>query len=254
MRLETGMHFVRGAARRVISPLLPETWKRYIRAELFQVPETESSLRRMKRLGFNPAVAVDVGAYVGNWTRSFRRIFPDSQVLMIEPQASKIAMLAKVTAELRNVELRLVLLGAKAEANVGFCESETASSVLTESENRRPPNTYLPMTTLDAITEGSAFARPGFIKLDVQGYEIEVLRGGVRTLESAEAVLMEVNLLGLYEGVPLFHESAAYMGKQGFQVYELGSLIRRPYDGALWQADVIFVRNSSPLLSSKRWC
>jgi hypothetical protein len=109
------------------------------------------------------------------------------------------------------------------------------------------------MTTLDAITEGSAFARPDFIKLDVQGYEIEVLRGGVRALESAEVVLMEVNLLGLYEGVPLFHESADYMGKQGFQVYELGSLIRRPYDGALWQADVIFVRNSSPLLSSKRW-
>ena len=114
-----------------------------LKAELFQVPETENSLRRMKRLGFNPAVAVDVGAYVGDWTRSFRRIFPGSQVLMIEPQASKITMLAKVTAELRNVELRLVLLGARAEANVGFCESETASSVLTESENRTSTE-YLP--------------------------------------------------------------------------------------------------------------
>jgi FkbM family methyltransferase len=237
----------------MISQLLPEKWKRYIKGDLFRVPETESSIRRMKRLGFNPGVAVDVGAYVGEWTRSFRRIFPDSHVLMIEPQASKIALLAKAAAELPNVELRLVLLGARAEANIGFCESETASSVLAESENRRPPNTYLPMTTLDAVTEGSAFARPDFIKLDVQGYEIEVLRGGVRTLESAEAVLMEVNLLELYEGTPLFHESADYMGKQGFQVYELGSLIRRPYDGALWQADVIFVRNSSPLLSSKRW-
>jgi FkbM family methyltransferase len=237
----------------MISQVLPEKWKRYLKAELFQVPETESSLRRMKRLGFNPAVAIDVGAYVGEWTRSFRQIFPDSHVLMIEPQASKIAMLNKVTAELRNVELRVELLGARAEANVGFCESETGSSVLTVTENRRPPNTYLPMATLDAITEGSAFARPDFIKLDVQGYEIEVLRGGVCTLESAEAVLMEVNLLELYEGAPLFHESADYMGKQGFQVYELGSLIRRPYDGALWQADVIFVRNSSPLLSSKRW-
>ena len=247
------MPFVRDAARRVISPLLPEKWKRYIKAELFQVPETESSLRRMKRLGFDPAVAIDVGAYVGEWTRSFKQVFPHSQVLMIEPQESKMAILAKVAAESRNVELRPALLGARAEANVGFCESETASSVLTESENRRPPTTYLPMTTLDAITEGSPFARPNFIKLDVQGYEIEVLRGGVRALESAEAVLMEVNLLGLHEGVPLFHESAGYMGKHGFQVYDLCSLIHRPYDGALWQADVIFVRNSSPLISSTRW-
>jgi FkbM family methyltransferase len=248
------MPFVRDAARRVISPLMPEKWKRYIKAELFQVPETESSLRRMKRLGFNPAVAIDVGAYVGDWTRSFRQIFPDSRVLMIEPQASKIAILTRVAMGLRNVELRPALLGAKAEATVGFWESETASSVLAESENKRRPNTYLPMTTLDAITEGSPFARPNFIKLDVQGYEIEVLRGGGHTLESTEAVLMEVNLLGLHEGVPLFHESADYMGKQGFQVYDLCNLVRRPYDGALWQADVIFVRNSSPLLSSKRWC
>jgi FkbM family methyltransferase len=248
------MPFVRDAARRVISPLLPERWKRYIKAELFQVPETESSLRRMKRLGFNPLVAIDVGGYVGDWTRSFKQVFPESRVLMIEPQASKTAVLAKVAAELPNVEVTSALLGSRVEANVGFRESEMASSVLEESENRRPPTTYLPMTTLDAITEGTPFTKPNFIKLDVQGYEIEVLRGGGRTLESAEAVLMEVNLLGLHEGVPLFHESAEYMGKQGFQVYDLCSLIRRPYDGALWQADVIFVRSCSPLLSSKRWC
>jgi FkbM family methyltransferase len=169
--------------------LMPEKWKRYIKAELFQVHETESSLRGMKPQGFSPAVAVDMGAFVGDWTRSFRRIFRDSRVLMIEPQASKTAILTKIAISLRNVELRPALLGAKAEANVGFCESETAGSVLPESENKRPPTTYLPMTTLDAITEGSPFA-------DLQGYEIEVLRGG-RTLASAEAVLMEVNLLGL---------------------------------------------------------
>jgi hypothetical protein len=122
------MSFVGDAARRVISPLLPEKWKRYIKAELLQVPETESSLRRMKRLGFNPAVAIDVGAYVGEWTRSFKQIFSDSRVLMIEPQASKIAILAKVTAELRNVELRLALLGAE-RGKRRFRESETASSV-----------------------------------------------------------------------------------------------------------------------------
>ena len=110
------------------------------------------------------------------------------------------------------------------------------------------------MTTLDAITQGTPFAAPSFLKLDVQGYELEILKGGTNTLQSAEAVLMEVNLLALHDGAPLFHESAEYMGKHGFQVYDLCGLMRRPYDGALWQADVIFVRNSSPLVSSRRWC
>ena len=125
--------------------------------------------------------------------------------------------------------------------------------MLTEAANRRQPTTHMPMTTLDAITEDGPFAHPTFIKLDVQGYELEVLRGGARSLESAEAVLMEVNLLRLHEGAPLFHESAEYMGKRGFQLYDLCSLIRRPFDGAVWQADVIFLRNSSPLVSSNRW-
>jgi len=247
------MPFAYEAAKRLLSPLLSERWKRYVKAELFDVPDTESSLRRIKRLGFNPATAIDVGAYVGDWTRSFKQVFPNSRVLMIEPQPSKAAVLIKVAKELCNVEPRLALLGARAEPTVAFHESETASSVLEESANKLATTTYLEMTTLDAITEGTNFAEPSFIKLDVQGYELEVLKGGVRTLLSAEAVLMELNLLALHEGVPLFHESADYMGRHGFQVYDLCNLVRRPYDGALWQADVIFVRNSSPLVSSTRW-
>jgi len=64
---------------------------------------------------------------------------------------------------------------------------------------------------------------------------------------------MEVNLPRHSEGLPLFHELAVYMGNYGFKLYDLCSLIRRPYDGVSWQADVIFIRNSSPLISSTRW-
>jgi FkbM family methyltransferase len=248
------MSYLANFTKRILSPLLSEQTKRRIKLELFQVPDVETSLMRMKRLGFNPSVTIDVGAYEGEWTRCFKRIFPDAKVLMIEPQGSKIAALSRVQSELPNVELRGVLLGANGEESVGFRESETASSVLMELANRCPPTTYMPMTTLDAVTENSAFAHPNFIKLDVQGYELEVLRGGAYTLESAEAVLMEVNLLRLHEGAPLFHESAEYIGKRGFQVYDLCSLIRRPFDGAVWQADVIFVKNSSTLVASNRWC
>lgn len=111
----------------------------------------------------------------------------------------------------------------------------------------------VPMTTLDKLTANTVFARPNFIKLDVQGYELEVLRGGERALASAEAVLMEVNLLGILDGVPLFHQATQFMSERGFQVYDICTLFRRPYDGALWQLDVIFVRSSSPMVASKRW-
>src|ERR1700730_17542552 len=91
-------------ARRVVLPLLPERWKRHIKTALFDVPDTEISLRRMRRLGFDPHVVIDIGAYVGDWTRTCKRIFPNARVLMIEPQPAKVAVLSRVVADLRNVE------------------------------------------------------------------------------------------------------------------------------------------------------
>jgi hypothetical protein len=61
--------------KKVFSPLCPEKWKGHVKGELFQVPETESSLRRMKRLDFNPAVAIEVGAYLGEWDALFQSGF-----------------------------------------------------------------------------------------------------------------------------------------------------------------------------------
>lgn len=109
------------------------------------------------------------------------------------------------------------------------------------------------MTTLDALVKNSIFACPDLIKLDVQGYEIEVLKGGIETLASGTGVLMEVNLIDINKGAPLFHDAVAFMADRGFRVYDICSFGCRPYDRALWQVDVIFVNSSSPLVSSKRW-
>jgi hypothetical protein len=64
---------------------------------------------------------------------------------------------------------------------------------------------------------------------------------------------MEVNLIGIHEGAPLFHEVVAFMAEQGFRVYDIISFFRRPYDGALWQVDVVFVKSTSSLVASRRW-
>lgn len=247
------MPVLRQTIRRV-SALIPDQWKRHLKTALFEVPDIEASLHRMRRLGFNPAVAIDVGAYIGEWTRSFKRIFPSARILMVEPQPSHIDRLRAVAAAFNGVELATVLLGAQERGNVPFHMCESASSVLMESARTTVVSTIsVPMTTLDKSTANTVFARPDFIKLDVQGYELEVLRGGEVPLASAEAVLMEVNLLGILDGAPLFHEATQFMSERGFQVYDICTFFRRPYDGALWQVDVIFVRSSSFLVASKRW-
>jgi FkbM family methyltransferase len=215
------------------------------------VPNMEASLLHMKRNGFCPKTVIDVGAYTGTWTRMCRGLFPDARVLMIEPQSRLRQMLSGIAASDSHVEFSPVLVGSRIQAEVSFYEAETASSIFQGAQ--RCATAVLPMTTLDEVTKNTDFSLCEFIKLDVQGAELAVLEAAGNTLRSTEAVLMEVNLLEIYSGVPLFDRAVAFMAERGFRVYDICSFMRRPLDNALWQVDVIFVRASSPLVASKLW-
>ena len=91
------------------------------------------------------------------------------------------------------------------------------------------------------------------IKLDTQGYELEVLKGGENTFKNAKAVLMEVSLLDIYKDSPLVSDVVAYMAERNFFLYDICSLMRRPLDGALYQSDFLFIKKDSELRNNKRW-
>jgi FkbM family methyltransferase len=240
------------ATLRAAKHLLPERLKWKIKVAL-GVPDMEASLIKLRRNGFRPRKVVDVGAYTGEWTQMCRRLFPDARVLMVEPQSRLREGLRERLASDPHLQFSPALLGARAQAAVPFYEADSASSIFAESEPSTCATATLPMTTLDEITRGSEFSSPDFIKLDVQGAELAVLEGGDHAVRSAEAILMEVNLLEIYAGVPLLDRTVAFMAERGFRVYDICTFFRRPLDNALWQADMIFIRSSSPLLASKSW-
>jgi len=233
------------------SSLLPESVKQRVKRAL-GVPGVEGSLRRMSDNGFAPKTVIDIGAYSGEWTRLCKEIFPDAHVLMVEPQSSKEAPLRQLTSELSGLSYSQSLLGETSKDAVGFYENESASSVL-ESDGHQEPTSTIPMRTLSEVTRNTEFSTPDFIKLDVQGYELSVLSGGEDVLNATEAVLMEVNLIDIYDRAPLLQDVVIFMGERSFRVYDICTFFRRPLDGALWQVDMIFLKGTSSLLESKRW-
>jgi len=100
------MPVLRQTIRR-ISALVPDQWKRHLKTALFEAPDTEASLRRMQRLGFNPAVVIDVGAYIGEWARDLKRIFPSARILMVEPQPGHLDRLRAVCGHLQRCRISL---------------------------------------------------------------------------------------------------------------------------------------------------
>ena len=230
----------------MLKQLVPERIKKWVKHGA-GVPSTETALRHLKNLGFYPAKVIDVGANVGEWTRMCKRLWPEASILMIEPLPECEPSLARLAAELPGVRYQRALLGASDQATVSFHRCDTASSVLREYEAEHP-TFEMPMTRLDDCSN-----RAELLKLDVQGYELEVLKGGPMTLSQAEVVLLEGNFLDLHIGVPLAHEVLQFMAERNFVLYDTGDFYRRPLDQALWCMDLVFVRRDGKWRLSKRW-
>ncbi|MBS1530096.1 MAG: FkbM family methyltransferase [Bacteroidetes bacterium] len=235
----------------MLNKLLPERVKRRLKTRL-GVPSQEDSFARLKGLGFNPKVCLDIGAYEGNWTRDLKNIFPDMAILMLEGQSEKEAALKKVKDQFTDVDYRIALLGAE-ERSVTFYKYETASSVLSEHYATSARTETVTLQLVDKLVQKTPFEKPDLVKIDTQGYELEILKGGERTLRSAEFVLLEVSLLDIYKEVPLVAEVMTFMNQRGFVLYDICSLMRRPLDKALFQSDFLFAREDSIFRKDKRW-
>ena len=205
------------------------------------------SLNNLKTGGFAPRVALDLGAYQGEWTRLFTDIFPHASVLMVEPQEGQEELLHAVLRDRPLCQYRRALLGRTNGVHVLFDINNSASEIISSPEESRGQCIQMETKTLDSLVAGTPFEAPQIIKLDVQGCELEVLHGGSRALSSAEVVVMEASVIGLIPYAPSFYDVMAFMHEHGFRLYDICTFFRRPVDKALWQLDLIFVREASLL-------
>jgi FkbM family methyltransferase len=216
------------------------------------VPSQKRSFNNLKRLGFIPATALDIGAYNGEWSTGLNDIFPNCKILMFEGQTSKETILKQVCRNRPGFGYRIALLGAS-ESRVNFNIYDSASSVLEEYNETGAVIEQRKLDCLDDLVKGTIYNQPDFIKVDTQGYELEILRGGEETLQRTQAVLLEVSLLNIYKDCPLVADVMTFMTARDFVLYDICSLMRRPLDKALFQSDFLFVKKSSSLLSKTQW-
>lgn len=77
-------------------------------------------------------------------------------------------------------------------------------------------------TTLDDFCQSQAITELEFLKVDVQGADLDVLKGGEQVLErSTLGVSIEVEFAPVYEGQPLFAEIDQYLRSRGFVLFDL---------------------------------
>jgi FkbM family methyltransferase len=213
-------------------------------------PDMKRGLLAAKKRGLNPKIIIDIGAFEGNWTRMAKQIWPTAKIIMVEANEQKLEKLSTVQKEV-GAEIHSALLGPSDGKEVDFFVMESGSSVF-EEQSSIPRQAFKKTTrSLDSLL--SFLPSVDLLKLDTQGFELEVLRGASRLLSTAEAVLMEVSLIQINRGCPLIHEVLAFMQERRFYCYDILEIHRRLLDRATNQIDILFIRDNSPLIEDKRF-
>jgi FkbM family methyltransferase len=208
-------------------------------------------LRNLRGAGFAPKKIIDAGAFVGDWSKMAAGIFPEASLLLIEPQPQLAKPLAAFCTRLGRARHRAALLGRQ-PGRAHFVVQETISRIVTDPGNWPASQVVsIPVDTLAEIAADEGFTDCGFLKLDLQGYELEALAGAGALFGSAEAILLESSWLPIGD-CPLAAEVIATVSARGYQLYDVMGFNYRPLDRALWQTDFLFVRQDSPLLARRR--
>jgi FkbM family methyltransferase len=203
-----------------------------------------------------PQVVYDIGANVGTWTLLVKALFPDIRIHAFEPLAIHTEKFRRMTNGLAGVYLHEVGLGSyPRKVSMKVTDFSDASSFLPLTETgmhqwhlKQVAELPVDVQRLDDWVSSRDLPSPDLIKMDVQGFELEVLRGGERCLAQTKCVLLEASFDNFYEGQCRFDELVSFLAGAGFYVraFGYGTLAGRP----LVQADVLFAR--SKLLNTKR--
>jgi FkbM family methyltransferase len=197
-------------------------------------------------------VLLDVGANDGSFGVELRRHGYRGRIVSFEPQADAFGRLERRAADDPDWTCRRVALGSSAgEGVLNVSENSSSSSLLgiaAAHVQSAPESAYVGVedvrvTRLDDVA--TALLRPEdrvAIKVDTQGYELEVLRGGQETLGRAALVDCEVSLLPLYDSAPLLEDVVGFLRERGFRPVWLVPAFVDPSSGDVLQVDCAFLR------------
>jgi FkbM family methyltransferase len=174
---------------------------------------------------------VDVGAHVGEFAQSLRDLGYRGDIRSFEPVRSSFTELSSNLASDRAWRGENVALGAEdGELDMNIYEGSVFNSFLRPVENgaaRFSAQTRIvrvekvAVRRLEAVIDGILGERPSariFVKLDTQGYDLQVLRGAGRRLASIQALLSELAARSTYAGMPSLPESLVELDRMGFEV------------------------------------
>jgi FkbM family methyltransferase len=229
------------------SPLYRSAFLRY---GVAAAVENEPALRPL-----GCSTVVDVGASRGQFSLVARRCFPRAAIIAFEPLLAPATRYRRVFSRDPDASLHQVALGrCSALSSIHVSKRDDSSSLLpiTTTQQRIFPGTGESGTACVRVARLAEFLRaeelkaPALLKLDVQGYELEALKGCEDLLEYISYVYAEVSFMELYSGQALADDVICWLRDRRFRLIGVFGAVCDGRGRAV-QADMLFRRASGSI-------
>ena len=220
-------------------------------------PASSEDARRVILLKkFNIDTVLDVGANQGQYALDILYSGYKGKIISFEPLSEAYNILNREQKKFVNnwiIAPRCAIGAENTEIEINISENSVSSSILNvmnshlegASDSRTIGKEKVNLQTLDYIAE--QYINPQnrlFLKIDVQGYESEVLKGGAYLLKNIQGIEIEISMIELYENQKwLFSDVMTFMKNNNFSLYSLTPAFTNKQTGRVLQYNGIFFKD-----------
>jgi len=183
-------------------------------------------IRIRDEYGFQPSVIYDVGACVNHWNTIAKEVWPQAQYFLFEAMEESEDIFMEGThqyeigvfSDVDDKEVTFFKNVTYPGGNSYYMENPEHSSMANVLFNN-PSNQFKRKTkTLDSVLKRRNFPYPDLLKIDVQGCEIDILKGSTDILKYVKHLIVELQHVEYNIGANLSHESIPLIESMGFEL------------------------------------
>ena len=195
-------------------------------------------LEYYRKVNINFNKVLDIGAYEGEWTKTFKYYYPTADVLMIEANTEKESILKEIG------NYKIAVLGKTDDEEVNYYKCldgvPTGNGIYPENTDYKfEPEKRKSITLSTLLGSDDGF---DLIKMDVQGAERDIIQGSLPIMANTKFLLLELQTVQYTKGTPRFSEMVAYLHDLGFEFVDIFDL---KYDrDCLIEMDCLFINRN----------
>lgn len=196
----------------------------------------------LEKMGVN--VILDVGAHFGEFYEEVRRSGYKNRVISIEPTLSSFEILKKIKSNDQSFKSLNIALGEETgELIINEYEESSMNSILDVDRDStyilspKKGSSKIGCMTLDELIQSESLENEViFIKLDVQGFELKILKGLNKYLESVSAMQVEISINPVYRDASNLPEFIEWLEKNNFKIVSI--VTERFHESVVYAYDI----------------